>query len=142
MKSIWINQYKYIYNWNQKWGMNESHATKFTNHTMAQSWEELITLLIIYFATSNGGYIKMTKICWDSHWIIFENIWFCQVSQLCELINLIIAFEKKIPTPYWSHAQFESHLTRVSMDKLRSFNWPWVHVHRVQGINTNIYSPS
>lgn len=43
--------------------MNESHAIKFTNHNMAQTWEEFITLLlIIYFATNNGGYIKMTKI--------------------------------------------------------------------------------
>lgn len=53
--------------------MNESHATKFTNHTIAQTWEELVTLLlIIYFATSNGGYIKMTKICCDSHEIILK----------------------------------------------------------------------
>lgn len=43
--------------------MNESHAIKFTNHSMAQTLEELITfLLIIYFVTSNGGYMKMTKI--------------------------------------------------------------------------------
>jgi len=43
--------------------MNESHATKFTNH-MAQTWEELITLLlIIYFATSivMGAILKLQK---------------------------------------------------------------------------------